>query len=152
VMADLGGPYDAGASREKFDRYRLAWQLSGVSRWALVDKVGLFLGYAGVMERSDPNHPLGPHYEVGWRLCRRAWGHGLATEAARRGLHHAWSVLNMPEILSYTAADNVRSQSVMGRLGLLRDTSRDFTAPYERGPWSGLVWVVKRPNTVATAL
>lgn len=145
VMADLGGPFDECASREKFDRYRNAWDASGISRWAIVDHSGAFLGYAGIMLRSDFDHPLGSHHEVGWRLCRSAWGNGIATASANQALAHAWSVLNVPEIVSYTAADNIRSQNVMSRLGLKRDVSRDFTARYARGDWTGLVWVAERP-------
>ena len=145
VMADLGGPFDRMASREKFDRYRDAWNAFGISRWAVVDRFGRFLGYAGVMTRSDAGHPLGSHYEIGWRFRRDAWGRGLATESARQALDHAWSILGVPEIFSYTAADNLRSQNVMRRLGLKRDATRDFIARYPRGDWAGLVWVAERP-------
>lgn len=147
VMADLGGPLDRARSDEKFDRYRLALDQHGVSRWALEDRQGRFLGYAGVMFRADPRHPLGPHYDAGWRLVRNAWGAGYATEATRAALDHAFERLQAPEILSYTASDNIRSQAVMRRLDLRRDPSRDFTTRYDDvGEWRGLVWVASRPD------
>ena len=148
VMADLGGPFDRAASDAKFDRYRDAWRADGISRWAVVDRTGSFAGYAGVMRRSGADHPLGAHYEVGWRFRREAWGQGYATESARRALDHAWRALDVPAILSYTAADNLRSQRVMARLGLRRDAARDFTARYPRGEWAGLVWVADRPAII----
>lgn len=43
VMADLGGPFDRAASDEKFGRYRNAWTIDGVSRWAVFDWAGGFL-------------------------------------------------------------------------------------------------------------
>lgn len=146
VMADLGEPFDRISSREKFDRYRDAWHVHGISRWAVIDLDGGFLGYAGVMLRTNSDHPLGSHHEIGWRFRRDVWGRGLATESARHALHHAWATLDIPEILSYTAADNLRSQNVMKRLGLRRDAARDFTARYSSGDWSGLVWVAERPS------
>ena len=147
VMADLGGPFDETASREKFERYSNAWKVNGISRWAVIDQPSNhFLGYAGVMLRTDAEHPLGSHYEVGWRFCRDAWGRGLATESARQALDRAWSALNTTEIVSYTAANNIRSQNVMQRLGLRRDRSRDFTARYPKGNWTGLMWVADHPN------
>ena len=149
VMADLGGPFDRAVSDEKFDRYREAWTINGISRWAVTDPTEGFLGYAGVMRRADPAHPLGTHYEIGWRLRRNAWGKGYATESARQALCHAWTLLDVAEILSYTAADNQRSQAVMDQLGLKRDPTRDFTARYPRGDWSGLVWVAERPAIVS---
>jgi hypothetical protein len=33
----------------------------------------------------------------------------------------------------------------MRRLGLKRETARDFTARYPKGDWTGLVWVADRP-------
>lgn len=43
--------------------------------------------------------------------------------------------------LLYTAADNLRSQAVMVRLHMIRDTSRDFTVHGTRTcTWRGLVW------------
>jgi RimJ/RimL family protein N-acetyltransferase len=147
VMADLGGPFDEDASREKFERYSVAWKDNGISRWAVVDhQSGRFLGYAGVMLRADAEHPLGSHYEIGWRFCRDAWGRGLATDSARQALDRAWSTLNIPEIVSYTAADNIRSQNVMKRLDLRRDPDRDFTARYPKGDWTGLMWVANNPT------
>jgi len=79
---------------------------------------------------------------VGWRLAREAWGQGYAAEAARAALVDAFRVTGLKEVLSYTSEDNQRSQSVMRRLALRRDPSRDFVAEYDRaGPWRGLVWV-----------
>lgn len=144
VMADLGGPFDQAAADAKFDRYCAAWARDGISRWAVCDEAHRFLGYAGVMKRADANHPLGSHHEIGWRFRREAWGRGLATASSRQALDHAWRVLDVPEILSYTAADNVRSQRVMARLNLRRDARRDFVARYTLGEWHGLVWVANR--------
>jgi RimJ/RimL family protein N-acetyltransferase len=144
VMFDLGGPFDRGASDAKFDRYREAWESDRISRWAIADVAGTFLGYVGVMKHGDPRHPLGTHYEIGWRLRRVAWGKGYVTESARCAQAHAWGAIDATEIVSYTAVDNQRSRNVMARLNLRRDASRDFTACYPRGDWTGLVWVAKR--------
>ncbi len=142
VMADQGGPLTQAARSAKFERYRVAFEQNGVSRWAIEDRRGCFIGYAGVMSRPDTDHPLGRHHEVGWRLIRSAWGKGYATESARVALEHAFRVLRVTEILSYTSEANNRSQAVMSRLALRRDPSRDFIADYEAiGRWRGLVWV-----------
>jgi RimJ/RimL family protein N-acetyltransferase len=72
---------------------------------------------------------------------RRAWGHGYATESAKAALDDAFRRAGLKEIVSYTSADNLRSQAVMARLELQRQPWRDFTARYERvGLWRGLVW------------
>jgi RimJ/RimL family protein N-acetyltransferase len=144
VMADEGGPIDRASSDAKLDRYAASFEGHGFGRWLIEDRHGGFLGYAGVMP-SPAGHPLGEHFEIGWRLARMAWGHGYATEAARAALDDALGRAGLSEVLAYTAADNLRSQAVMQRLRLFRDPARDFTADYpHRKGWRGLVWVARR--------
>lgn len=158
VMADLGGPIDASAAGAKFDRYAAGLREHGVSRWAVEDGQGGFLGYAGVNWRGDASHPLGEHFEIGWRFTRAAWGHGYATEAARAALDHALALPQVQTVYSYTAPDNLRSQAVMARLGLARAEDLDFTADYPAaGAWRGLVWIagdagVVQHGNVSTSL
>lgn len=144
VMMDLGGPIDQAESNLKFDRYCVAQREHGVSRWAVQNLDGAFLGYAGVMPRRSEDHPLGPHFEIGWRFVRKAWGNGHATESARAALDHAITDVGLTDIVSYTGAGNLRSQAVMKRLGLVRQPSLDFSVPHNGGEWYGLVWVVAR--------
>ena len=147
VMADQGGPIDQSESSKKFDRYRAAYVEHGVSRWAVENTDGLFLGYAGVMPDVLPDHPLGPHFQIGWRFIHKAWGHGYATESAKAALQDAFRRPGLDEIVSYTGTENLRSQAVMARLKLRRDPSRDFVARYDGvGLWHGLVWVASRPD------
>lgn len=144
VMHDQGGPLGRSESDQKLDRYIAAHQQYGFGRWAVEALEGDFLGYVGVMPCRG-QHPLGPHDEIGWRLNRSAWGYGYATEAATAALADVFSRVGLPEVISYTTADNHRSQSVMTRLNLRRDPSRDFTVhPHEGRSWHGLVWVAAR--------
>jgi RimJ/RimL family protein N-acetyltransferase len=143
VMADLGGPINRSESSEKFERYVSAQRDHLVSRWAVENLDGAFLGYAGVMPRLSKDHPLGAHFEVGWRFVRNAWGHGYATESAKAALRHAVLEVGLSEIISYTSPNNERSQAVMAKLNLVRDPARDFMMlTPSGGQWQGLVWVV----------
>ena len=137
VMHDYGGPisridYTAGFIRD------------GYSRWLIETTDGPvpnFVGYAGVAAHTEPEHPLGPHSDIGWRLIRQAWSHGYATEAANAALEDVFSRIGLSEVVSYTSAANTRSRAVMKRLGLMRDGERDFTVRYPAiGEWRGLVW------------
>lgn len=144
VMQDLGGPIGRAASDAKLVRYRAAYHRYGFSRWAIETQDGDFVGYAGVMP-SGNDHPLGPHFQIGWRLMRHAWGKGYASEAAAAALHDAFARTGLTEILAYTAPDNLRSQAVMARLAMTRDPSRDFTLTADKvGAWHGVVWVAGR--------
>lgn len=140
VMHDAGGPLTSAVCDQKFDAYASAFSEHGYGRWEVETLAGEFLGYTGIMP-ARPDHPLGRHVEIGWRLVRSAWGFGYATEAAAASLRDAFERLGVAEVLAYTAADNLRSQAVMERLGLRRDTSRDYVSdhPVRAGP--RLVWV-----------
>jgi len=143
VMLDYGGPIRQAESDAKLDRYAAAYRRYGFCRWAVESREGGFLGYAGIMP-SRPDHPIGSHIEIGWRLVRHAWGHGYATEASRAALNDAFMRIGLAEVVAYTAPDNSRSQAVMNRLQLQRDPSRDFIADYDGiRAWQGLVWVAR---------
>jgi RimJ/RimL family protein N-acetyltransferase len=62
-----------------------------------------------------------PAVEIGWRLARRFWGHGIATEAARAALSHAFDTVGLRRILSICNVDNVASETVMRKLGMYLD-------------------------------
>ena len=70
-----------------------------------------------------------PHVEIGWRLAAKYWGKGYASEAALAVLNHAFSELNIPEIFSFTATTNLKSQRVMEKIGLHHAEEDDFNHP-----------------------
>jgi RimJ/RimL family protein N-acetyltransferase len=76
VMNDLGGPLSRDDSEAKLNRYLKAWGSNGYGRWLVETISGEFLGYCGVMPVRE-DHPIGIHDEIGWRLIRKAWGHGM---------------------------------------------------------------------------
>lgn len=101
----------------------------GFGLWAVtVKQEAPFIGYVGLSVPSF-TAPFTPCVEVGWRLARRHWGHGFATEGARASLHHAFTRLGLDEVVSFTAPANVRSLQVMERLGMVRDSQGDFDHP-----------------------
>ena len=73
--------------------------------------------------------PFTPCVEVGWRLGRRYWGQGFATEAARAVLEFGFETVDLPEIVALTVPSNARSRAVMARLGMTRTASDDFDHP-----------------------
>jgi RimJ/RimL family protein N-acetyltransferase len=149
VMHDYGGPISRRESDAKLDRYMAAYRKDGFSRWAVETLGGDLLGYAGIMT-SGPDHPLGLHIQIGWRLMRHAWGFGYATEAARASLTDAFGRVGLDAVIAYTSPDNLRSQAVMARLQMRRDPSRDFTADYAAiKAWRGLVWEASRADSAA---
>ena len=108
----------ADAIEATFERY-------GFGLWAVEVKGGPpFVGCTGLA----PLNPLVPYpgIEVGWRLARRAWGHGYATEAARASVAYGFGTAGLAEIVSVTAEVNTPSRAVMRRLGMVHDPAEDF--------------------------
>ena len=75
--------------------------------------------------------------EIGWRLCRRAWGQGYATEAARAVMSHVESLGNVDAFYALAMRDNAASIRVMQKLGLQfqkHDDVESWTKPGEKIP------------------
>jgi RimJ/RimL family protein N-acetyltransferase len=89
---------------------------------------GQFIGFTGLSVPRFQAH-FTPAVEIGWRLARPAWGHGYASEAARRALAIAFGQYHLPEVVSFTTTTNVRSQAVMRRIGMTHDPADDFDHP-----------------------
>lgn len=88
----------------------------GFGLWAVVAD-GALIGFTGLSVPAF-EAPFLPSVEVGWRLARAAWGRGYATEAATAALGAAFGPLQLPEVVSFTATTNPRSQAVMSRTGM----------------------------------
>ena len=67
--------------------------------------------------------------EIGWRLASNYWGKGYATEAAKAVLHHAFTELNLDEVVSFAVADHTKSRRVMEKIGLRHNEVDDFDHP-----------------------
>jgi RimJ/RimL family protein N-acetyltransferase len=107
--------------QDKLDRY-------GFGLWAVeVQESGEFIGFTG-LDTVDDEMPF-TGVEVGWRLARRAWGHGYATEAALAALHYGFETMELSEIVAVTVPANLRSQAVMRRIGMATDPAEDFDEP-----------------------
>jgi RimJ/RimL family protein N-acetyltransferase len=128
VTEYLLGPVTRDRSDAFVERIEAHWDQSGWGLWAVeVPGVAAFIGYIGLWPADDV---IGrPAVEVGWRLARRHWGHGYATEGAGHALRYGFVTLGLGEIVSFTVPQNERSRRVMERIGLVRDQSGDFDHP-----------------------
>jgi len=128
VTRHLLGPITRDRSDAFVERIETHWDQSGWGLWAVeVPGVAAFIGYIGLWPADDV---IGrPAVEVGWRLARRHWGNGYATEGAGHALRYGFVTLGLGEIVSFTVPQNERSRRVMERIGLVRDHSGDFDHP-----------------------
>ena len=133
VMRFLGGLL----TREESDAYveRAEKHLAdvGYCKWA-VEAPGIspFIGAVG-LKHVKFEAPFTPAVEVAWRLGRRYWGQGYATEAAAAiadGFHR----IGLGEIVAMTALVNTASIGVMERLGMTRSIEFDYPNHPEGSP------------------
>jgi len=129
VMAHFPATLDRAASDAFVEKVEAAFEANGFGLWALerID-TGEFIGFTGLNVPRFEAHFL-PAVEIGWRLCRPAWGLGFATEAARQALRIGFEEHRLAEIVSFTAAGNAASRAVMRRLGMRHDPAEDFEHP-----------------------
>lgn len=120
-------------SREESDQLAMRIQITikenGWGLWAVsVPEVAEFIGFIGLAAPTFSAH-FTPAVEVGWRLAYPFWGKGYATEGALACLKYGFERLNLEEIVSFTAMQNMRSRAVMERIGMHYDLKDVFDHP-----------------------
>ena len=127
VMRYFPSPLSPEQSEASLVRQRVLIEERGWGLWVL-DVDGEFAGFMGLAIPSFEASFM-PCVEAGWRLRREYWGRGIAYRGGLLALKHGFSVLKLQEIVSFTAALNVRSQRLMERLGFVRDAASNFDHP-----------------------
>ncbi|MET8148055.1 GNAT family N-acetyltransferase [Actinoplanes sp. NPDC049668] len=135
--ACLHNPSDLVATREDaehlYGRWDEHWRRHGFGYWVIRDREpDKILGFAGVkVVRFREIEVLNLFY----RLDTRAWGAGVASEAAQAVV--AWASEHLPEwtVVARVRPDNVASQRVACRAGLVRAEHLD-----DQGE-DGLDWI-----------
>lgn len=119
-------------SDQMVKRMQTKIQERGWGWWAVsLVEDGTFIGFIGMNDVDQSTFPthFTPTVEVGWRLAFPFWGQGYATEGATACLKYGFENLNLEEIVSFTAVQNMRSRAVMERIGMHRDPKDDFDHP-----------------------
>jgi RimJ/RimL family protein N-acetyltransferase len=101
---------DARAFLERYDDYRR----HGMGRWgAALKPNGELVGWCGLKRHVDTGE-----VDLGFRFARRAWGRGLATEAAAACLRHGFEALGLDRIVGRAMEANAASHRVLEKIGL----------------------------------
>jgi ribosomal-protein-alanine N-acetyltransferase len=116
---------------------RIAWYAScpGLGLGAcFLQSSGEFIGWFMLRPRKyrpyDDNGALlepTEDAELGYRLARRFWGQGYATEMSRALVHHGFEQLGLRQVVAFVDAEHLASVRVLQKAGL----SRQGRARYE---------------------
>ncbi|MFQ1699624.1 GNAT family N-acetyltransferase [Loktanella agnita] len=116
--AGVGGPQTIGQSWRQFAAELGHWEIRGYGMWAVTLRGDdTALGLIGPWVPDD-----WPETEIGWMMLSADHeGTGIAAEAARAAVRHAFDVLGWTTAVSYIAAGNTRSLRLAEKLGAVRD-------------------------------
>ena len=130
VMEHFPAPLTRAESDAMIDKIEARFADRGYSLWAAELRAGGdFIGFIGLSVPAFQAH-FTPCVEIGWRLDAPSWGRGLATEGARAVVHHAFALLGLHELVSFTTDGNQRSRRVMEKMGMTRNPADDFDHPH----------------------
>lgn len=105
----------------------------GIARWGIVDKeTQAFLGWGGLKYETAISQK-GNYYDLGYRLKKKYWGKGVATEVAKAALQYGFDVLQLDKICAAAAVDNIASNKVLVKIGLKHHDT--FTYKNTRVNW-----------------
>lgn len=108
-------------------------RFDGYGFWAAIEKrTGEFLGccYLAPQEGGAPGEA-----ELGFRLCKSAWGKGYATEGAHALIRRGFTEFGMQRVVADTVAGNIASRAVLEKAGLrlVRTSRQSGPDPVEGG-------------------
>lgn len=91
---------------------------------------GELIGFIGVSDQVF-EASFTPCVDIGWRLSRKEWGKGFATEGAKRCLQYAFEELRIGKVYAMAPVINISSEQVMRKIGMKK--LRDFVHPLLSG-------------------
>ncbi|MCM0676422.1 GNAT family N-acetyltransferase [Micromonospora phytophila] len=102
--------------------YWMAFDSGGVTRGSTPparEDEGEFVGLMMLPPAHGPDQPDDPTVsDLGYRLLRRHWRKGLASEASRALLRHAFDTVRQSRVIAQTMAVNTGSRRVMETIGM----------------------------------
>lgn len=106
-------------SREAINYIRSQYKENGIGRWAVIEKAtGSFAGWSGLKLCTTEINNHRNFYDIGYRLIRKHWGKGYATESAMAALKYGFGELGLKEIYGMADAGNAASNHVLRKIGL----------------------------------
>jgi ribosomal-protein-alanine N-acetyltransferase len=91
---------------------------NGIGRWAIIDKkTDDFIGWTGLKYEQGLRVDFS-YYDLGYRLRKKYWGKGIATESAIQSLKYGFEKLDLKEIGAAADVDHLVSNKILKKIGL----------------------------------
>ncbi len=99
----------------------------GIGRWAIIDNsTNEFVGWSGLKFVTETINNHSNFYDLGYRLIKKYWGRGIATETAVASLKYAFEKIGATEVYAMTDFRNQNSQKILIKVGLRKQESFIF--------------------------
>jgi RimJ/RimL family protein N-acetyltransferase len=109
-----GKPQSREQTQVRLNAIIAHWNQHGFGLWAAIDKAsGAWMGFCGLQFLDNTTE-----VEVGYRLAKRFWGMGLASEAAKASLRYGFEELALDRIVAVVQPGNIASRRVLEKIGL----------------------------------
>jgi [ribosomal protein S5]-alanine N-acetyltransferase len=113
-------------SRVVIERVRQQYLDFGIGRWAMIAKTsGEFMGWTGLKYCTEVRGGHVNYYDVGYRMIKRYWGKGYATESALASLEYGFETLRLGTINAMADMENLASRRVLEKCGLRHESVFD---------------------------
>lgn len=110
------GVHDQKQIRQFIEQRLLSYLEHGFGLYALIDQQNQeLIGYCGFFIQSVEQQK---EVEIGYRLAKKYWGQGLATEAARAVLEYGQQRYNFQRFVCLIEPENICSVKVALKLGM----------------------------------
>lgn len=104
------------------ENHKSHWTKLGFGWWAVMDRIeNELLGWCGLGLLEDSGET-----EIKYLFKRSAWGQGMATESATACVDYAFQEVELDTIIGLTHPDNIASQRVLEKSGLLFSNQAEY--------------------------
>lgn len=99
----------------------------GIGRWSVIDKsTQEFMGWTGFKFNTEERNGHVNYIDIGYRLQKRHWGKGIASECAESCMQYGLNELKYDKILAAAHIDNIASNKVLQKIGLSKKNQFDY--------------------------
>lgn len=108
------GPFESIEEATRFVLNYNHYCRHGYGRWVMTLKdSGEFIGWCGLRYNANTNE-----VDLGFRILRKHWSQGYATEAALASINYAFNTLGLPGLIGRAMNENKVSIHLLKKLGM----------------------------------
>ena len=97
---------------------RQQYVTNGIGRLAIIEKeTNSFIGWGGFKLITEYTNGHKDYHDLGYRLIKRYWGKGYATESSLAALDYGFKTLSLPVIYAMADLENLSSRKVLEKVG-----------------------------------